>query len=1311
MKNLKLSSSLSFVLELQSEEETLLLPAFDIDRSRLFFASSASIVYSFELPTPKKIKALNESLISPQFDHVLLDPGDFITSIDYLLEKEALALGTENGCLILHSMDDHSTEIVGRVEGGVNSICCSPDGALLAITSGIGQLLLMTHDWEVLHEGPLNLKNVDVGSVDDYPGRFHAPISWRGDGKYFATLGGLNENSLKRLRIWERESGILHSETEAKDFVGAALDWMPSGAKVTAAYECKDGTNPLLVFFEKNGLERNSLQIDEPSDIRILKWNCSSDLLAISVSCDQHDAIKIWYFSNNHWYLKQEMRYSKREGVKFMWNPTKPMHLISWTLDGIIRTYNFVWTTAMTENSTALVVDGSKLLVSPLILSLMPPPMSLFTLKFSNAIQDIAFLSSNLKNHVAACLSDGSFSIVELPGLSSWEHFEDKEFRIESSSWNLKFGTFSHLIWLDAHRLLGVFSNQYEDNHQTFNCSQSYYLHEIGVACSEDFVPESINSSGFHASLSKSLPLESLVIGLVSNPCKKASAFIQMEGGSIFEYSAAIDPRTGPQFRSLDPEYGFSASCPWMKAASVCDNGVIKALLFGLDYSCKLHVGKRVVCSNCSSFTLYSSSFGGTERTTHLILTTKQDLLFIVSIDSILHGNKEMKIEDLHDMHTRRDKNSNFINMWERGAKLIGSLHGDEAAVVVQANRGNLECIYPRKLVLHSALNALAQRRFKDALVMVRRHRIDFNLIIDSFGWQKFVGFAAEFISQVDNLAYITDFVSSIKGGNVMNSLYRDYIVPQLPNETSNANIETSSSGEENKLNSVLAAVRKALEEQLQESPARELCILTTLARNEPPALEEALERIKSVREMEVLGIDDAKRKSYPSAEESLKHLLWLSEPEAVFETALGLYDLNLAAIVALNSQKDPKEFLPYLKELENLSPAIMRYTIDLRLQRYESALKHKFSAGEIHHEECLNLMKKNPQLFPLGLQLFAKNVKRREVLEAWGDYLQDEKCFQDAASAYLSSSSHQKAMKAYRCGGDWKGVLTVARLIGLGEGDVIQLAYELCEEFQALGKPVEAARIAFEYCKDVGRCVGYYIMAREWEEALRISYMQAGEELTRVVEDAALECANSLISDYKEASEKVGKYLARYLAVRQRRLVLAAKILSEARLTENADYDTASEASSNFSEMSAYTTRTAKDSITSTSSTTRSKAREGRRKANKVGKIRAGSPGEEMALIEHLKGLSLTDAARRELKSLLVALLMLGKEDLACRLQRTGDSFELTQHSAVKLAEDTVSTNKIDENAHTLEFYTEKVRESWRSQAHSWQIKVLSLP
>jgi hypothetical protein len=52
-----------------------------------------------------------------------------------------------------------------------------------------------------------------------------------------------------------------------------------------------------------------------------------------------------------------------------------------------------------------------------------------------------------------------------------------------------------------------------------------------------------------------------------------------------------------------------------------------------------------------------------------------------------------------------------------------------------------------------------------------------------------------------------------------------------------------------------------------------------------------------------------------------------------------------------------------------------------------------------------------------------------------------------------------------------------------------------------------------------------------------------------------------------------VGKYLARYVAVRQRRLSLAAKLQSEDRFMDVED-DSISEVSTSFSEMSAYTTR-----------------------------------------------------------------------------------------------------------------------------------------
>lgn len=83
---------------------------------------------------------------------------------------------------------------------------------------------------------------------------------------------------------------------------------------------------------------------------------------------------------------------------------------------------------------------------------------------------------------------------------------------------------------------------------------------------------------------------------------------------------------------------------------------------------------------------------------------------------------------------------------------------------------------------------------------------------------------------------------------------------------------------------------------------------------------------------------------------------------------------------------------------------------------------------------------------------------------------------------------------------------------------------------------------------------------------------MHRRDDLVSEVKNASLECANVLIGEYEEGLEKVGKYLTRYLAVRQRRLLLAAKLQSDERSVIEVDDDTASESSSNFSGMSAYT-------------------------------------------------------------------------------------------------------------------------------------------
>lgn len=105
-------------------------------------------------------------------------------------------------------------------------------------------------------------------------------------------------------------------------------------------------------------------------------------------------------------------------------------------------------------------------------------------------------------------------------------------------------------------------------------------------------------------------------------------------------------------------------------------------------------------------------------------------------------------------------------------------------------------------------------------------------------------------------------------------------------------------------------------------------------------------------------------------------------------------------------------------------------------------------------------------------------------------------------------------------------------------------------------------------------------------------------------------------------------------------------------------------------------------------------------------------SADEELALVEHLKGMSLTAGAKYELRSLLVTLVMLGGEEIARKLQFAGENFQLSHMAAVKLAEDTISIDIISEQAHTLEHYVQKLRNELPNlDSFSWRYKVFISP
>ena len=73
----------------------------------------------------------------------------------------------------------------------------------------------------------------------------------------------------------------------------------------------------------------------------------------------------------------------------------------------------------------------------------------------------------------------------------------------------------------------------------------------------------------------------------------------------------------------------------------------------------------------------------------------------------------------------------------------------------------------------------------------------------------------------------------------------------------------------------------------------------------------------------------------------AIEHICFLADVNRLFDNALGLYDLELALLVAQQSQKDPKEYLPFLQNLQREPLLRRKYCIDNHLGRFQKALKH----------------------------------------------------------------------------------------------------------------------------------------------------------------------------------------------------------------------------------------------------------------------------------------------------------------------------------------------------------------------------------
>ncbi|KAH0628486.1 hypothetical protein JD844_009739 [Phrynosoma platyrhinos] len=146
------------------------------------------------------------------------------------------------------------------------------------------------------------------------------------------------------------------------------------------------------------------------------------------------------------------------------------------------------------------------------------------------------------------------------------------------------------------------------------------------------------------------------------------------------------------------------------------------------------------------------------------------------------------------------------------------------------------------------------------------------------------------------------------------------------------------------KVDLVCDAMRAAMENI--NAPKYCLSILTCHVKKSPPELEIVLQRIRELREQAPATVGSI------SAEEALKYLLYLVDVSELYDHSLGTYDFDLVIMVAEKSQKDPKEYLPFLNKLKKMESNYQRYSIDKYLKRYPKALHHLSKCGRFTEKQ-----------------------------------------------------------------------------------------------------------------------------------------------------------------------------------------------------------------------------------------------------------------------------------------------------------------------------------------------------------------------
>ncbi|KAF7882762.1 uncharacterized protein EAF02_006125 [Botrytis sinoallii] len=655
----------------------------------------------------------------------------------------------------------------------------------------------------------------------------------------------------------------------------------------------------------------------------------------------------------------------------------------------------------------------------------------------------------------------------------------------------------------------------------------------------------------------------------------------------------------------------FSKQLPWVDIIPFGDGPNAYGdgrIAFGLSSNGHLFANTRLLVRNCTSFLVTPA---------HLIFTTTTHLL------------KFVHITEVHDLEVPADdpEIDERCRSIERGARLVTAMP-TSLSLNLQMPRGNLETIFPRAMVLAGIRKLIEEKNYRKAFTHCRTQRVDMNILYDHAP-EQFLSNVALFIDQIKKITYIDLFLSSLREEDVTQTMYKETrVVSQNGNvlPTTNGTIAPQNpvditATKASKVNKICDAVLEVLKTRTATNLQN---IITSNVCKNPPALDDGL-----------LVVAQLMKEDEAMADKAVEHICFLADVNRLYENALGLYNLDLALLVAQQSQKDPREYLPFMQNLQQMTELRRKYSIDDYLSRHTKALNH---LHELNAFEELQKYTQKHALYKAALAIYRYNPEPLAVITAlYAQHLESKSSYKEAALAYESLHNYAKATSCYLASGpsQWRETLFCA-LTGGADGKPMS-GSALTDNPSQLDYLSSLETACRTFCK------GYF-----FADALHLIALKARPDLLESVIDPGL--GDALASSTELLADCKAQLLAQVPRIRELRQKALADPLAfyegerggDGEIPDDISVAASSRVSTNRSLFTRYTGNGSVGTVGTGVSRATSKNR--RREERKRARGKKGSVYEEEYLVASVGRLmTRVEDSRGEVERLVVGLVRRG--------------------------------------------------------------------